>query len=253
MLSGSFLKFTACCLVLCVFMQGCSLGEKAFLSVRFPPSSGALPDACKDKESWSLVYWDGTGDRKTCDVSYSEGGSISLEVMKENPVLCLLIPPEVSEHFAFRPAGGLYVPGEPLVLKTDWLAGAGADFLLRSAEGGLNLSALNLRRLASEMVKRGEPDPWSLDWDLIGKHLAEKSMRSWYIRKKHPYDLDALFPPGKWISQSFWLDPVVSNGAGAIPLELCEGIHSFYDETSSVVFTITVDRNGESFFVLYDS
>ena len=239
------------CILFFLLTTGCRFGQTTLITVRLPDIPGDSSFPFPDGRPWILVSWDGRGGCGEKEISFSGGDQLSLEVLKESPVLCLLYPPRMAEHFQPRPAGGIFVPGEPGRLEMTWLGGAATEFFLKTAERGGDLHSLNLRRWFLEIQERGAPDPWALDWELLGRQLARREMRTWYIRKTHGYDLELPFPPGTWSSRSFWLPAVGSSGCGPVTVELSTGTHSFYNAATGEVFAVQVDDRGEFFCVLY--
>lgn len=243
-------------MIIPLFLLTVLLGSCRFLTVDsiqldLPACPQNLPSFPEDSR-WTLEYLSGTGQSEAIEISYTGECSLSLDIPKEAFLVCLLHPPEISDYHTFHPAGGLFEPGENPSLDITWPGGAGAAFLIDAAEGGLQLSTINLRRLSDTILEKGDPDPWLLDWDLLGCQLAQREMRSWYVRKKYFYDLNILFPVGRWLSGSAWLDPFDLDVSVTLELGLCEGIHSFLNIDSGEIFIIIVDDKGEFFTLLSD-
>ena len=236
-------------LTLLILAVSCSLGRMDQIVLVFPElPEGRIYDS---DGAWILKSRDGAGRVLCRELRFVPGRTFLLEVQKEVPLVCLLYPPSPSRYFKARPAGGLFVPGETASLELTWPDGAGASFLVDAASGGLDLNRINLRRLMDTIGERGEPDPWELDWDLLGQQLAKEEMRYWYIRKKHSYELTVPFPAGSWYSRSLWLDPIVCNGDLNPELTLTEGAHYFRNSETEQVYLVVVEDSGEFFTLLY--
>lgn len=238
-----------------IFLISILLGSCRFLAedsiqLKLPVYPQNLPPF-PENSLWTLEYLSGCGPVESMEIPYCGEGALSLLVPKETFLICTLHPPFLSDFYNLHPAGGLFEPGENPSVDITWAGGGGSAFLIDAAEGGLVLSTINLRRLSDTILEKGDPDPWFLDWDLLGRQLVQRDMRSWYVRKKICFDLDLLFPEGRWLPDSVWLDPLVINDSEIHELELCEGIHSYLDLNSGNIFIITVDKKGEAFTLLY--
>ena len=239
-------------LFLFVFLLSCSPGYYRPLEVLPPPVPVCFTESFPTERSWTLVYRSGDGEIHRQEVGHFDNFPVSIDVLKESAVFCLLYPPCFDDHFSPHPAGGIFLPGDQGSLQLSWEDGAGAAFLLQATEGGLNPLTQNINRLMDEIREKGSPDPWLLDWVLLSRQLEQQEMRSWYIRKKHCFSVTVPFPVGQWTPASLWLFPIQQEDTGPREMELPEGDHYFCDFVRKKVFAVSVDEDGAVFEILYD-
>ncbi|OQY35700.1 MAG: hypothetical protein B6241_00475 [Spirochaetaceae bacterium 4572_59] len=237
-------------LLLSFLFWSCRPLSEETIQINLPAYPQHLP-VFPEEALWTLEAYSEGNQIKMLELPYRGEASLSLHITKETPLLCLLYPPFMNNYYAPCPAGGLHESGESSVLNLSWPGGAGVSFLIDVAKAGMPLSTINLRRLSDTIREKGDPNPWILDWDLLGRQMVAREMRSWYIRKKYLYALDILFPAGCWLPGAAWLDPLVLDVSETLKLELCEGIHSYLNLNSGDVFIIAVDDRGEVFTLLH--
>ncbi len=234
-----------------LLILSCRFGETESLTVEFPPSVTDFP-LSPEQRDWTLQWCESGATPESRAVHFGESASCEIEVYKETPVVCLLIPSGISEHFSPYPAGGLFVPGEDPVIELSWKDGAGAEFLIRALQGGMDLSSFNSRRFLSEIKEKEVRDPWQMDWALLERRLAGNEMKSWYLREKHRFDLEIPLPQGLWFSRSLFLEPLEQSSSGRAAFSLTEGDHHFFDPLQNLGFAVAVDDRGEFFQIFYE-
>jgi hypothetical protein len=206
------------------FLGGCSVrGPVASVDVVLPALPAPWTDRFARREAVVIAYDDG------CPVMAYEGPwtqQVPLQIAGGSPIPVLVVP--ICDTFPLRPAGALIVGyPEGASVRATWHDGVVATIASVLGTRGVDLRGFNWLRLATEIRKRGPPDPWDLDLDRIAVRIVEGSFRVTDLRVREKVTVEIDLDPGLWFTDSA-LGPMVDSPA----FELAPGYHRLFHASS---------------------
>ena len=172
---------------------------------------------------------------------------VTITVLKQNNLPVAAYPLVKNGKVKLRPAGGIF----PLdlceenqnVLKLSWDQGIVAEILICLFSEAVDITALNSRRLSSEIKSRGEGDPWLLNIDYITDRLASRQFRVTYIKKAPARHIQINPGGGEWFLESPFCTPHAIEAEQILVLENVPlGFHRLFDSMSSCYFDLYLDE-----------
>lgn len=179
-------------------------------------------------------------------------GSTRVERLPKRATVPVLAYPLLGTRTtSLLPAGALFPEslGDDGTLKLRWADGHAAAILTKLIGAGENdsggaVSRLNSARLAEEMWKRSDGNPWKLDGAAIIRGLEAGAFRATIIRRKESYPA-ALTDIGSVLVSANPLDPSYTPDAlGTVALSLTAGAHRFFSADGSTTVDVTMDTDG---------
>ena len=192
-----------------------------------------------------------------------------LPLNKGTFVPILAYPVSGSPETRLLPAGAVFPcdlnsNGELLL---NWSNGAAAQVLTTLLECEIDIDAINVPRLLSELPARTGGDPWTADLSGMVRHFAEGAFRADWIRQAPLFEVVLQLPstlgafPGISLLTENALEPeLLLGGPAANETEeqstvslgkLCQGMHRFIverrnDSDSSVRLDVDVQPDGRA-------
>ena len=203
-----------------LLLSGCSLlTELDDLHVSFPEYPSA----------WRIRWLSDIYMVEETIVSDADGLMIS--VAREIPLVAAAWPVDTKPANSWnpRPAGyiaGLQMP-RPSSIRTNWVDGFGALFLLELAAEGMDLREFNTGRFvqALQEVSQGG-NPWNIDKRKLVSDIAADEFWVYSIKLLETVDITLPLAPGTWQADYLESLPLIV-GQNGIDAALVEGMHSF--------------------------
>ena len=122
-----------------------------------------------------------------------------------------------------------------------WEQGFAAQLLLELAEQGVNLTRINISRLAETIKERGGGNPWTIDKRKLIDDLSNGSLRYYSVRQSESVETFLSLPQGNWYGQYAYSPPIRFESGGQKVL-LTEGLHQLIRKEDKLVAEIWIDH-----------
>ncbi|RLW69948.1 MAG: hypothetical protein B6D68_01465 [spirochete symbiont of Stewartia floridana] len=179
--------------------------------------------------------------------------AFTIEVPREMPIIITIRPASAGgpKYWQCRPAG--FISGRESLctaVTPSWADGFAAELLLDLAEGGMDVTGLNVTRFAQVVRDRGSSTPWNIDRQKLAADMIKGSLWVYSVRLAASREVHLPLPPGVWYSDYPLDSPLVSQGDGWEG-PLVDGHHYFIHRTERHVAEIWIADDEDPLLLLH--
>ena len=168
-----------------------------------------------------------------------------LTIPREIPLIIAAWPnvADISVPWAFKPAGFVQGTGERYRLaELNWENGFAAELLCDLAEGGVNLSGINVDRFVETVTERSSGRPWDIDRRNLVSDILDGSLWVYSVKLLEPREINLPLPPGTWYS-TYPPDPPIIADESGWKGSLVRGLHQFMRSSDHAAATVWIDES----------
>ena len=201
--------------------------------------------------SWTVRQLAGDGQIRSWTAEAAE--ALTIEVSREMPIIVTLLPSIAGgpKYWQCKPAG--FISGREslsTVVTPSWADGFAAELLLDLAEGGMDVTGLNVTRFAQVVRDRGSGAPWNIDRQKLVADIVGGSLWVYSVRLAESREIHLPLPPGVWYSDYPLASPIVSQGGGWVG-SLVDGHHHLIHQTEHHVAEIWIAEDEAPVLLLH--